>query len=142
MKEPIKKGLDSYLAEMRGASKQDIPEVRERFANWYRTLSVEDQSQMRPFWQDVKKSAKAAIEEINNSLTELKSLKEAKLVVGKQEYSLDEWITISNYSRRHNLKTSRVQNWITRGIIPSDKVVVVPQLNSLKLIKDEVYKSA
>lgn len=142
MKEQIKNVLDKYVADMKGASKGDIPKVRERFASWYRTLSAEEQAQMRPFWQDVKKSAKAAMEEINNSLTELKSLTEAKLVVGKHEYSLDEWITISDYSRRHNLKTSRVQNWITRGIIPPDKVVVVPQLNSLKLIKDEVYKSA
>ena len=142
MQESIKQGLDNYLAEMRGASEQDIPKVRERFASWYCTLSPEEQAQIRPFWQDVKKSAKAAIEEINNSLTELKSLTEAKLVVGKHEYSLDEWITISDYSRRHNLKTSRVQNWITRGVIPPDKVVAVPQHNSLKLIKDEVYKSA
>ena len=97
---------------------------------------------MRPFWQDVKESAKAAIKEISTSLAELKSLKEAKLVVGNSEYSLNEWITISDYSRRHNLKASRVQNWITRGVLPPDKVVVVPQLNSLKLVKDEVYKSA
>ncbi|GHB64826.1 hypothetical protein [Persicitalea jodogahamensis] len=142
MKESIKERVDNYLTEMRGASEQDVLQVRERFASWYRTLSAEDQAQMRPFWQDVKQSAKAAIEEINNSLTELKALTEAKLVVGKYEYSLDEWITISDYSRRHNLKTSRVQNWITRGVIPPDKVVIVPQLNSLKLIKDEVYKSA
>lgn len=142
MREPIKKGLDDYLIEMRDASKRDIPKVRERFADWYRTLSVEDQAQMRPFWQSVKDSAKAAIDEINASIVELKSLTEAKLVVGKSEYSLDEWITISDYSRRHNLKTSRVQNWISRGVIPPDKIVVVPQLNSLKLIKDEVYKSA
>lgn len=142
MKEQIKKVLDDYVADMKASSKEDIPKIRERFASWYTSLSLEDQAQIRPFWDDVKKTAQATIEDINIALTELRSLKEAKLIVGNYEYSLNEWITISDYSRRHNLKTSRVQNWITRGVIPPDKVVVVPQLNSLKLIKDEVYKSA
>lgn len=97
---------------------------------------------MKLFWDDIKISAKALIDEINIALAELRSLTDTKLVVGKLEYSLDEWITISEYSRRHNLKTSRVQNWITRGVIPSHKVVVVPQLNSIKLIKNEIYRTA
>ena len=41
-KEPIEIVLDNYLAEMRKASEQDIPKVRRRFSDWYRTLSVED----------------------------------------------------------------------------------------------------
>lgn len=142
MKEQIKEVLDKYVADMRAAPKQDIPEIREHFARWYTALPTEDQAHMQPFWEDIKKTVKVSIDEIGTYLTELKSLREVKLIVENHEYSLNEWITISDYSRRHNLKTSRVQNWITRGIIPSDKVVVVPQLNSLKLIKDEIYKSA
>ena len=142
MKKQIKEVLDKYIADMSAAPKQDIPDIRERFASWYTSLPTEDQAQMQPFWEDIKKTARIKLHETHTYLTELKSLKEVKLIVENHEYSLNEWITISDYSRRHNLKTSRVQNWITRGVIPPDKVVVVPQLNSLKLIKDEVYKSA
>lgn len=142
MKEEIKTRLDTYMAEMRGASQDEIPKIREEFIKWYRLQSAEDKASMKPFWDDIKKSARTIIEEIKVMLAELRSLSDTKLVVGKLEYSLDEWITISDYSRRHNLKTSRVQNWISRGVIPPDKVVVVPQLNSIKLIKNEIYRTA
>ena len=139
MNEKLKTHLDTYLTEMRTAPKEAVPKIRSQFANWYRTLSPEDQAQLRPFWQGIKESAQAAIDEINEAMRELRTLTDAKLVVGKQEYSLNEWLTISEYSRRHNLKVSRVQNWITRGVVPPDKVVIVAQLNGVKLIKNEVY---
>lgn len=116
MKKHIKEVLDKYVADMKAAAKEDIPKIREQFATWYISLSVEEQAQMQPFWQEVKKYAKAAIEEINASLTELRSLKEVKLLVGSYEYILNEWVTISDYSRRHNLKNqpcSKLDN--TRG---------------------------
>lgn len=140
MKDELKRHLDTYMTELRGASQEEIPEIRSKFSEWYFSQSAEDQASMKPFWDDIKKSARTIIEEVKVMLDELRSLSDTKLVVGKLEYSLDEWITISDYSRRHNLKTSRVQNWITRGVIPSDKVVVVPQLNSIKLIKNEIYR--
>jgi predicted Zn-dependent peptidase len=139
MNETIKIRLDTYLTEMRTAPKESVPQIRAQFATWYRSLTEEEQAQTRPFWQGVKESAQAAIEEINEAMQELKTLTDAKLVVGKQEYSLREWLTISEYSRRHNLKVSRVQNWIKRGVVPPDNVVVVTQLNGVKLIKNEVY---
>lgn len=142
MKTQLKEVLDKYVADMSAAPKLEIPEIRARFAGWYTSLPAEDQAQMQPFWENVKKTARVALDEVDTYLTELKSLKEVKLIVENHEYSLNDWVTVSDYSRRHNLKTSRVQNWIARGVIPSDKVMVVPQLNSLKLIKDEVYKSA
>jgi hypothetical protein len=141
MKDAIKTRLDAYKAEMDAASPEEIPEIRAKFSEWYHAQSAGDKASMKPFWDDIKKSARTIIGEIKVMLDELKSLTDTKLVVGKLEYSLDEWITISDYSRRHNLKTSRVQNWITRGVIPPDKVVVVPQLNSIKLIKNEIYRS-
>lgn len=141
MKDELKRYLDAYMINLREATQEEIPEIRSKFSEWYFSQSVEDQESMKPFWDDIKRSAEALIDEINVAMAELKSLTDTKLLVGELEYSLDEWITISDYSRRHNLKTSRVQNWITRGVIPPDKVVVVPQLNSIKLIKNEIYRS-
>ena len=40
---------------------------------------------------------------------------------------------------RYNLSISRVQQWIIRGVVPSDCVFVVPELNYLKLFKNKMY---
>ncbi|WP_083422093.1 hypothetical protein [Arsenicibacter rosenii] len=57
-------------------------------------------------------------------------------------YSLDEWITIKEYARRFDLKsTNIVSNWISRGIIPAQNIIEIPELNDLKLIKAVPYPS-
>ena len=76
---------------------------------------------------------------IKDLINEIKRLDDVKIVVAGDEYDLHDWVTISKYSRLHNLKVSRVQNWISRGVVPRDKVLAIPQLNNVKLIKNEVY---
>ena len=57
-----------------------------------------------------------------------------------RKYSLDEWITPAEYARRFNLKTTMViSNWIRRGIIPTENILHIPELNDLKLIKAVAY---
>ncbi|GAA4458310.1 hypothetical protein GCM10023189_30350 [Nibrella saemangeumensis] len=53
--------------------------------------------------------------------------------------NLAEWVTIAKYAQQHNLSTQVVTNWINRGKIPHDCVIEVPELNNLRLIKDQTY---
>jgi hypothetical protein len=60
------------------------------------------------------------------------------------QYSLKEvdggWVTIARYVQLFKLKNVNVvNNWITRGVVPSQNVIEVPQLNNMKLIKVTPY---
>ncbi len=57
-----------------------------------------------------------------------------------RDYDLTHWLTVSTYCDRYNKKPSTVMTWIQRQVIPSDKVVTIPELNNLKLLSDEQYK--
>ncbi len=74
MKESVKKRLDAYVADIETAPKADVPQIREEFAVWYRSQSLDDKESMKPFWEEIKKSARAIIEEIKVAMEELKSL--------------------------------------------------------------------
>ena len=57
-------------------------------------------------------------------------------------YNLDEWLTFSQYAKVYSLKSTNVlTNWQTRGLIPADCVVELDQLNGLKLILNQLYKT-
>ena len=53
---------------------------------------------------------------------------------------MSEWLTIKRYAERHGLTTQVVTNWIARSIIPADCVRTVPELNDLRLVKDQPYR--
>lgn len=142
MKTDFKEKIDLYIESLRNANKAEIPGIRKGFSDWYHALSEGEKSEMKPFWQGIKDNARQTIQEIKEALNELQQLQDVKLVVEGAEYDLHEWITISEYSRLHNLKVSRVQNWISRGVVPRNKVLAVPQLNNVKLIKNEIYAKA
>ena len=71
----------------------------------------------------------------------LMQLTQSKLVIMDKEYYLWEWITLSDYSKKYNVKIPRLLNWIERGVIPDGSIIVVPELNHLKLIKNQVYEA-
>lgn len=50
------------------------------------------------------------------------------------------WLTIKRYAQRYNLTTQVVTNWINRGIIPTDCVMDLPELNDIRLVKDRTYR--
>ncbi|WP_031527952.1 hypothetical protein [Dyadobacter crusticola] len=139
MREEFQIYIDEYTARMKAANKEDIPLIRKEFADWYYALSESERDEIRPFWKTIKDRARQTIAEIKDALAELQQLQDVRLVVEGAEYDLHEWITISEYSRIHNLKVSRVQNWISRGVVPRNKVLAIPQLNNVKLIKNEIY---
>lgn len=53
---------------------------------------------------------------------------------------IGEWLTIKRYAERHDLTTQVVTNWIARGVIPADCFRIVPELNDLRLVKDQLYR--
>lgn len=53
---------------------------------------------------------------------------------------LSEWVTIKEYCKRFGIEnTETVSNWIKRGIVPTEDIVVVEELNSIKLIRAKPY---
>ena len=51
-----------------------------------------------------------------------------------------QWLTIKRYAQRYNLSMQVVTNWLNRGIIPADCTMELPELNGLRLVKDQPYK--
>jgi len=55
---------------------------------------------------------------------------------------LSQWLTLKRYTEKYNLKsTSVVTNWIARGIVPADCTIVIPELNNIRLIKNQRYST-
>lgn len=50
------------------------------------------------------------------------------------------WLTIKRYAEKYNLSTQVVTNWISRGTIPADSTLVLPELNDIRLVKDQPYR--
>jgi hypothetical protein len=70
-------------------------------------------------------------------------IEEGKRFLFSEGKTLDlaEWITLQEYTKRHNLKSTMVvSNWIARGIIPPENVFEIEELNGIKLILDKKYK--
>ena len=53
---------------------------------------------------------------------------------------LTQWLTIKRYAQRYGLTTQVVTNWIARGIIPAECAMSLPELNDLRLVKNQPYR--
>ena len=51
-----------------------------------------------------------------------------------------EWLTVKRYAERYGLTTQVVTNWMARSIIPADCMMTLPELNNLRLIKNQLYR--
>jgi hypothetical protein len=51
-----------------------------------------------------------------------------------------EWLTITRYAQRYNTTAQIVTDWIACGVIPADCVMALPELNDLRLVKNQPYK--
>ncbi|SKB82402.1 hypothetical protein [Dyadobacter psychrophilus] len=53
---------------------------------------------------------------------------------------LSEWVTVKEYCLRFGIKNvETVLNWISRGIVPKENIMVVEEFNNTKLIKAIPY---
>ena len=71
----------------------------------------------------------------NESTQSLKLLLENGFVVDTTE-----WLTIKRYAERYSLTTQVVTNWMARGVIPADCTLTLPELNDLRLVKNQPYR--
>lgn len=78
-----------------------------------------------------------AMGRINGLMLELS---ETVLTISGNPYPLKDWITVSDYAKRYDVSVARVNNWISRGVVPEESWIVVPELNYLKLIKNQPYE--
>ena len=53
---------------------------------------------------------------------------------------MSDWLTIKRYAEKYGVTTQVVTNWIARDVIPADCVKDVPELNDLRLVKDQPYR--
>ena len=83
--------------------------------------------------------AKQTINKISKTITEFEQ-KDVVLEVNGRKYPLDEWVTLNDYIKKFDLKSTMVvNNWIKRGVVPAENVISVGRLNNLKLIKAVSY---
>ncbi|WP_439584732.1 hypothetical protein [Dyadobacter bucti] len=62
-----------------------------------------------------------------------------RMEIGKP-YPTDEWLTVKEYCKRFKItNTQTVSNWISRGIIPAENVLIVEEYNNIRLIKALPY---
>ena len=85
--------------------------------------------------------AKQTINKISKTISEFEQ-KDVVLEVNGRKYPLDEWVTLNDYIKKFDLKSTMVvNNWIKRGVVPAENVISVGRLNNLKLIKAVSYLS-
>lgn len=65
--------------------------------------------------------------------------RKGKVTYEGKDYYFGDWVTIADYCRLYNVKPARVQNWIDRDKVPAENVVIIPELNNLKLLKNIRY---
>ena len=80
-------------------------------------------------------------EKLDNVEDRLMDFTNSKLVTMGKEYKLREWMTLSDYYKKYDVKPSSLSNWIQRGIIPEGSIFVIPELNGLKLIKNQPHNA-
>ncbi len=83
--------------------------------------------------------AKQTITKISKTISEFEQ-KDVVLEVNGRKYPLDEWVTLNDYIKKFDLKSTMVvNNWIKRGVVPAENIISVGRLNNLKLIKAVPY---
>jgi hypothetical protein len=94
---------------------------------------------------EVTTSEKLTAEEARESMNRINELmfelSDSVLTMSGNAYALKDWITISDYAKRNDVSVARVNNWISRGVVPDGNWIVVPELNYLKLIKNQPYSA-
>ncbi|GAB3255965.1 hypothetical protein GCM10027347_17480 [Larkinella harenae] len=71
-----------------------------------------------------------------------KKTEETLKIITPLGFTLDtaEWLTIARYSKKYDIPQSTITSWISRGVIPADAVQDLPELNNIRLIKDQPYR--
>lgn len=85
---------------------------------------------------ELSKKIEALLAEGDAAIAEARSY----LISQGEVVDLSEWVTIKEYCKRFGIKNiETVLNWINRGIVPKENVVVVEEFNNTRLIKAVEY---
>ncbi len=124
-----------------------VAEERQAIVAEYRalpeTMPADERAEARAYMSRVLKpniDENVRALEILTEKPEMILARKGKVTYEGKEYVFGDWVTIADYCRLYNFKAARVQNWIDRAIIPKEKVVVIGELNNLKLLKNEPYQ--
>jgi hypothetical protein len=130
-----------YLERYQRANDDEKDAIVIEYRAFIETLSAEDRQTARTFMQA---HLRPRIEEVADTLDRLAQkatlVLKGKITYEGQEYVFGDWVTIADYCRLHNFKPARVQNWIDREIVPQQNVVIIQELNNLKLLKNVSYR--
>ena len=81
--------------------------------------------------------------DFNSDLANFRQESDAAIQLTREsgvQIDLTNWLTIKRYAQRYELTTQVVTNWIARGIIPADCTMTLPELNDLRLVKNQPYR--
>jgi hypothetical protein len=122
--------LDS-ISRMKTA--EDIRHIGHEKAYFYEVATAEEACQIR----DAIRLRNAALQEEARRESD-ESLK----LLTASGFILDTtiWLTIKRYADKYGLSQQVVVNWINRGVIPAEAVQDVPELNNMRLVKDQLYR--
>lgn len=126
--------LKTIIDNLKGADTPEGLDLATKAANTYFLNCPEiEKAELQ---KAITEKAMAVVLDANKAINEVK----AYLKLNGAEYLLSDWVTLKEYCNRYHLKsTSVVSNWIARGVVPSENIIVVPEMNNLKLIKAVAY---
>ena len=81
--------------------------------------------------------------DFNRDLTHFLQKSDAAVQLAREsgvQVDLTQWLTIKRYAQRYGLTTQVVTNWIARGTIPAECTMSLPELNDLRLVKNQPYR--
>ena len=94
---------------------------------------------------DQKAALQTAVSQLNARLALLttQALEQSEQFLSRngRQYPLSDWLTPKEYARRFDIRSTQViTNWIRRGVIPKENVVIIHELNNLTLVKAMPYR--
>jgi hypothetical protein len=81
--------------------------------------------------------------DLESDLARFRQESDASIALARESgltVDLAEWLTVKRYAERYGLTTQVVTNWIARGIIPADCTLTLPELNDIRLVKNQPYR--
>ena len=94
---------------------------------------------------DQKVALQVAVSQLNARLAAMtiRALEQAEKFLSQdgQQYPLSDWLTPKEYAKRFDIQSTQViSNWIRRGVIPKENIVIIQELNNLTLVKALPYR--
>lgn len=122
-------------------TQQERATVIKNYQAFLETLGADERMQARQYMRlHLQPSINENVKELDALAEKANLVLKGKITYEGKEYILGDWVTIADYCRLYKFKPARVQNWINREIVPRQNVVVIQELNNLKLLRNIPYQ--